>query len=44
VKDGKIGYKYMDGMSFKTSYSYRTMFSYIYESQPSRGSVTKKEA
>ena len=36
MKDGKIGYKYMDGITFTDSYGYRTMFSYIYESQPSR--------
>lgn len=44
VKNGKIGYKYLDDVSFATSYGYRTMFAYIYESQPERGNVNPSDA
>ena len=27
MKDGKIGYKYMDGITFTDWYGYRTIFS-----------------
>ena len=37
VSEGKVGYKHLDGISFTTSYGYRTMFAYIHENK--RGAI-----
>lgn len=31
VRDGKIGYKELDGIAFNSVYGYQTMFLYMYE-------------
>lgn len=41
VKDGKIGYKEQDGISFNIRYGYQTLFAYFYENE--LGNVTNEE-
>lgn len=44
MQNNKIGYKMLDSISFTSSYGYRTMFAYIYESQPERGNIKVSSA